>query len=269
LIALTTQKLALAAAVATALGTAVYEEHRLSQLRQQVQALQQQQEPLTTQINDLIAERDRLAEHLQAAQDQHRIDVTHLPRLRAEVSRLRNEAQELAQLKALAAAAQPQTTPTLSEAETLAAKVAWLRQKLEQMPNQKLPELQFADEQDWLEAAKRVQTDSDLDVRKGLSLLRTLAKNKVAPVLMGALQDYTAANNGELPASMAQLKPFLKAPLDDAIFDRYEPILASNVNTAGFNTNAPVLREKSDATIDKTYDPTPARRNSWITRPRT
>lgn len=127
-------------------------------MRQQIQALEQQQEPLATQINALIQERDRLAASLQAAQEQHVKDVADLPKLRAENTRLRNQARDEAQAK---------PGPGGPVSETLAAKVALLRQKLEQMPGQKIPELKFADEADWLKAAQRVQTDSDDDVAKG------------------------------------------------------------------------------------------------------
>jgi hypothetical protein len=234
----TLQKLALAAAVAAALGAAVYEQHRLSQMRQQIQALQQQQEPLATQIKDLIQERDRLAASLQAAQAQHRADIADLPKLRAEVARSRNQAREVAQAK---------PAPAGPVSEALAAKVALLRQKLEQMPGQKIPELKFADEVDWLKAAKRVQTDSDDDVRKGLSLLRTLAEIKTVPYLQSALRGYIAANNGNPLTSVDQLKAFLQAPLDEAILDRFEPIVGGPWGAA--------LKEKADALIDATYDP--------------
>jgi hypothetical protein len=76
-----------------------------------------------------------------------------------------------------------------------------------------------------------------------------------APNLSGALKGYIAAKNGDLPTSMAQLKPFLKEPLDDAILNRYEPIRAGNTNAPGFNVYKPILGEKPTASIDKTYDP--------------
>jgi RNA polymerase sigma factor (sigma-70 family) len=243
-IAMTTiQKVALAAVVAAALGTAVYKQHRLSQMRQQIQALEQQQEPLATQINALIQERDRLAASLQAAQEQHVKDVADLPKLRAENTRLRNQARDEAQAK---------PGPGGPVSETLAAKVALLRQKLEQMPGQKIPELKFADEVDWLKAAQRVQTDSDDDVRKGLSLPRTLAEIKAVPYLQSTLQGYIAANNGNPLTSVDQLKPFLQAPLDEAILDRYQPIPGPG---GPYQVS---LREKADASIDTTYD-------TWLT----
>ncbi|MGO8675043.1 MAG: RNA polymerase sigma factor [Limisphaerales bacterium] len=247
-IAMTTlQKVALSAAVAAVLGTAVYEQHRLSQMGQQVQALHQQQAPLTAQIDGLIAQRDRLTASLQAAEARHRADAADLPKLRAEVTRLRNQARDVA-------AAKPGPAGPLSA--TLASKLALLRQKLEQMPGQRIPELKFADERDWAQAAMRLQTDSDDDVRKGLSLLRTLAKSKVAPALSGALQGYLAANNGGPPISMDQLKPFLQEPLDDAVLDRYEPYVGGNTNAPGYNPRDNIrLRDKADAIIDATYDP--------------
>jgi len=255
-VALTTvQKVALAAAVIAAVGTGVYQAHRVSQLGREIETLQEQQEPLAAQINALTDERDRLAASLQAVQAQHRADVADLPKLRAEVARLRNDSRELAQLKAQAAAAPRTAAPAGPGSEALAAKIALLRRKLDQMPNLRIPELQFAKEEDWLQAAKRVATDSDEDVRKGLSLLRTLAKEEVAPMLVAALQGYVTANKGEPPATMVQLKPFLQAPLDDAILDRYELALAGNMSPGAYDPDKPILREKADARIDDTYDP--------------
>jgi hypothetical protein len=157
---------------------------------------------------------------------------------------------------ALLCAKAVEAAPAGPLSETLAAKLALLRQKLEQTPALNVPELKFADEKDWLQAAARVQTDSDEDARKGLSLLRTLAMSKVAPSLSAALQGYIAANSGDPLTSMDQLKPFLQEPLDDAILDRYEPSLGGNTNAPGYNPNDHIrLREKAAALIDTTYDP--------------
>jgi len=244
----TLHKLTIAAVVSAALGTGFYQQHRLSKMQQQIQDLQQQQAPLTKQINDLNQERDRLTASLQAAEAQHRLDVADLPKLRAEVSRLRKDARELAQ---------PKPAPPGPDSEALAAKVELLRQKLDQVPGQRIPELKFAGEKDWLQAAMRVQTDADDDVLKGLSLLRTLAKSKAAPSLSEALQGYLSANNGDVPTSIAQLKPFAPAPLDDAILDRYELVLAGDTNAPGYTPHGHIrLRERTDASIDKRYDPT-------------
>jgi uncharacterized protein YlxW (UPF0749 family) len=54
----TIQKAMITAALLTAVGAGVYEARRASQLREQVQALQQQQTPLTEQIQHLQRERD-------------------------------------------------------------------------------------------------------------------------------------------------------------------------------------------------------------------
>jgi hypothetical protein len=132
--------------------------------------------------------------------------------------------------------------------------MALLQQNLQQQPERQIPELQFADEKDWLEAAKLVKTESDVDVRKGLSLLRILAKYKFGQLLSPALLKYTEANNGNLPTDVSQLKPFLTVPVDDAVFQRYEMIATGNTGEPGFNPFVPAIRDKTEARIDSVYD---------------
>ncbi len=68
---------------------------------------------------------------------------------------------------------------------------------LEQRPEQCIPELQFADEKDWLEGAKLAETESDEDVRNALSWLRRTAKLKFGRELALALRKYTQARRGD------------------------------------------------------------------------
>ena len=52
-------------------------------------------------------------------------------------------------------------------------------ENLEQKPDKKIPELQLLIENDWLSAAKEANFDTDSDVRKALSNLRKLAKDRL------------------------------------------------------------------------------------------
>ncbi|HEX5398491.1 MAG TPA: sigma-70 family RNA polymerase sigma factor [Verrucomicrobiae bacterium] len=102
-IAMTTlQKTIIGAALATAVGTGVFEAHQASQFRDQVQTFQQQQAPLDEQIRQLQRERDdatnRVAGMLaENAQLKSNSNESELLRLRGEVGVLR---AQLAQNKA-------------------------------------------------------------------------------------------------------------------------------------------------------------------------
>src|SRR5258708_19981342 len=58
------QKTIVAAALAAAIGTGIYEARQAARLRDQIQALQQQQAPLADQIEQLTRERDAARKRL-------------------------------------------------------------------------------------------------------------------------------------------------------------------------------------------------------------
>jgi RNA polymerase sigma factor (sigma-70 family) len=90
----TLQKTLIATALVAAVGTGVYEAHQASRLRDENQALQQQQAPLNEQIQQLQRERDAAKTGLAAAQAQLAkskpgSNTGELLRLRGEVGTLR------------------------------------------------------------------------------------------------------------------------------------------------------------------------------------
>ncbi len=144
-----------------------------------------------------------------------------MPRLRGEVARLRENARELAQLKAAAAATGngPAIEATLKSWATLATR---LRERLEQMPDKKIPELQLLTQKDWFDAIKNAkQLETDTDFREALHQLRNSAKQAFGDMAMKAIQKYAQANSGALPGDWSQLKPFFETPVDDATLARY------------------------------------------------
>ena len=147
------------------------------------------------------------------------------------------------------------TNPPVSPVVTLAAaRVALLKLNLEQKPERHIPELQFAKDEDWREAAKLATTESDEDVRKALSLLRTAAKLRFGRLLTLSLRKYTEAHNGDLPTDLSQLKPFFSVAVDDAVLQRYEIHVTGNTAAPGFSPYSTVVREKSEALPDSFYD---------------
>src|ERR1019366_9503401 len=122
-IAMTTlQKAIITAALVAAVGTGVYEARQVSQLREQVQALQQQQTPLTGQIQQLQRERDDATNRLTSLADENatfKRTPTELLKLRSEVTRLRADSND----------------PADTAAKGLVAKVNKLKQRLQETPD--------------------------------------------------------------------------------------------------------------------------------------
>jgi len=216
----TLQKTLITATIAATAGTGIYEAHQASTLRDQVQTFQQQQAPSTEQILELERQRDDAMNRLamfQQENEQLRQNMAELLKLRGEVAQLRATKQQLAQSKTTSS---DTNDPFAQYIQTLTARAAELNQHLEQMPDKKIPELQLLGVDDWLKAAQDAKFDTDADVRKALSKLRSLAKGRLR--MDQALGYFARANNGQLPNGISQLKPYLKSALkdlDDATID--------------------------------------------------
>jgi hypothetical protein len=177
--------------------------------------------------------------------------MNELLRLRGEVTRLRQSAQELAQLKAAAAATgnDPAIEATLKSWAILATR---LRERLEQMPDKKIPELQLLTQKDWFDAVKNAkQLETDADYREALHRLRDSAKQAFGNLAMAAIKKYTEANGGALPGDWSQLKPFFETPVDDATLARYS--LLQTGRLADVPLNEFLLTEKAPP-VDNEYD---------------
>ena len=70
----------------------------------------------------------------------------------------------------------------MAEVATPHGDLGRLKERLEQTPGAKIPELQFATDKDWLNAA-RGELETDSDYRRALSTLRSTAENKVAEMM--------------------------------------------------------------------------------------
>jgi hypothetical protein len=93
---------------------------------------------------------------------------------------------------------------------------------LQRMPEKKIPELQLLTENDWLSVAKEVSLQSEADVRRALAELRNVAKHKFATYALQAVDKFIAANNGQMPTDVSQLKPYFDVPVEDAMLQRYQ-----------------------------------------------
>jgi RNA polymerase sigma factor (sigma-70 family) len=238
-IAMTTlQKTIIGATLAVVAGTGVFEARQNSKLQNQIQTLQQQQMPLTAQIQELQNERDDATNQLanllaENAQSKSSSNEDELLKLRGEVTQMKT------------AEVQKQSDPTESAAEVLVARVSQLKQRLEQMPWQKIPELQLLSAEDYLREASLfggdLKTNTDFD--RALAELRSIAKQKFADSMGAALDDYIAANNGQLPNDIADLKSYFNPPADDAMLQRYQ--LLQTGNLGNLSQTDSLIAEKS------------------------
>jgi hypothetical protein len=174
-----------------------------------------------------------------------------LAKLRGEVTRLRQSAQELARLKAAAAATgtDPAIEATL---KSWATRATQLKARLEMMPDKKIPELQLLTEKDWFDAIKNAkQLETDADFRQALHSLRNSAKQAFGDMTREAIKQFAEANNGALPGDFSQLKPFFPTPVDDATLSRYS--LLQTGKLADIPPNEYLVAEKTPP-VDDQFD---------------
>lgn len=254
----TLQKTIIGATLAVAIGTGIYEAHRIIQIRQENFGLHQQQTPLVQQTQQLIRERDEVQRQLamlQAENERLKREAAQLPKLRSEVARLRKDSL---------LASDNAKDPTAIQAQALADKVKLLRQRFEKWPGKKTPELQLLSEQDWLNEVVNDQFDSDAACRQAMSRLRSKAIGQFSDAAKGAMEQFIQANNDQLPTDPSQLTPYLNAPagscLDGYEFADHEWVSLNNkhplwalIEKGSFTPNGIALRDGSTLS-DPQYD---------------
>jgi hypothetical protein len=154
--------------------------------------------------------------------------MRELLKLRSEVSRLRNQSHELAQ----AGPASTENDAIDVFAKHLARKAQLLKNLLDRMPEKNIPEVQFLGAQLFLSKAESADLETDAGIAKVLSDLRHDAKQFFAAVgMIPALRSYAAANGGQLPTDISQLKPYyFNAGVSDDVLQRYQIVKSGNVN---------------------------------------
>jgi RNA polymerase sigma factor (sigma-70 family) len=234
LITMTKLKVGIIAALvvtAAATTTIVTQQQALASARTDYQSLRLQYDQLATAVSQKAASagsHDATGSSIATADG----GSDELIRLRGEVARYRQEARDRSQ------SASPTISkgldPGIEEAfKTMAARASFLKERLEQMPDKKIPELRLLTDKDWLDAVKNMpKLETDAEVRQALDRLRDTAKSEVDRLMQQALKTYTKANGGQLPADFSQLKPFFSTPLDDAILSRYSLLKQGSLNAA-------------------------------------
>ncbi len=236
-----------AVVVASLVTPLVVQRQAQARLREQDGALRQR----TDQLAKLQGDNEQLSKRLAGGNGSRPLPndrLRELVRLRSEVGRLRKDAKELSQTNANA---------PLSRNDTLAAmgkmyseRVSQLKQLLEANPAEKIPELQFLDDRNWLVIVDHQRFDTEEHRRSAMISARSAATISFAyGILRPALRQYAKDNNQQFPTDLSQLKPYLfkssgigigldragRENLEhllqepDAILDRYEILPRSKV----------------------------------------
>lgn len=222
----TSQKTLAAVALVAAMGVGINQVREAKIARNLTQTLIEQQASLEEEIQQMTRERDDAVRQVAAQRD----DVgAELLRLRNEVGLLKHKLAETPEQKAQSSTAPDQANPPAAPSTVLRAKVARLREVLEQMPHLIIPELQFCTEQNWISAADSSALKTDEDYRWSLSVLRELGEGRFAEMAFSALKKYVQASNGQFPSEVSQLQSFFESPVEEAILQRYEIVSAKTV----------------------------------------
>lgn len=100
-------------------------------------------------------------------------------------------------------------------------RITLLKRLLDEMPGQAIPELRLLTPVDWVQVVRALELDSTHNLRRAMSGLRALARQKFGATLMQALKRFTADSGGKLPGDIEQLAPYLNAPADPEMLARY------------------------------------------------
>lgn len=250
----TLQKAAFVATLAIVAGAGIHQAYKASQLRDQVQRLQQQQTPLAGRIQESQRERDDATHRLASPTDEKGRDA-ELLKLRAEVTALRQTARERA--------------ATESTAGVWATRIAVLKQRFDQMPDKRIPEMEFLTDKDWAAATRDADLRTDDGVRQTMRALRSAAKDNFLNAMRDAIRKYAAAANGGdlpgtseqlaqainanaalLPSDLAQLKPYFDVPVEDATLQRYQFLVPGKVH----NNLSDILVSEIAPPVDTEFD---------------
>jgi RNA polymerase sigma factor (sigma-70 family) len=129
-------------------------------------------------------------------------------------------------------AAVPTFTGPIAEAmQSWLSRVQKLHDRLEEMPAQKIPELRFLSDDDWLSAAKH-ELATEADYRRALAALRTSGEQALFLKMRPALGRYAQANNGEFPSNPLGLKSYFDEPIEEGMLQRLEVVSAKEFPNA-------------------------------------
>ncbi|HVS54440.1 MAG TPA: hypothetical protein VHD62_18935 [Opitutaceae bacterium] len=184
--------------------------------------------------------------------------VARLEHQLAELRQQRDDALrelELATQSLASASANAQPPRIAGDPARVTALNSWLvrlkrlKETFDQHPDQRIPELAFLTDLDWLTLARQLQLDSEEDLRRARAKAREAAFNKFRVSLAQAMRNYGAVANGAPLSDLFQLVPYFRPPLDPAVLARYE---IADLSNPGAPSNRRVITERTP--VDGEFD---------------
>jgi len=144
-------------------------------------------------------------------------DNRDLLRLRAEAARLRST---IASARQSTRVSSETNDPVAAIVESWIAGLNRIRAAVERTPEAVIPEFRLLRDGDWWNAAKHIAAGMDeLEVLGGM---RFSAKYQFVQLVQPALQKYVQTHDSQFPTDLAQLRPYLKSPVDDTVLERWK-----------------------------------------------
>ena len=187
-------------------------------------------------------------------------DNRELLRLRAEATQLRSTIESARQS---AKVSSETNDPVAAMVESWIAALNQIRTAVERTPEAVIPEFRLLGEGDWWNAAKHIA--AGMDEREVLGGMRFSARQEFSQLVQPALQKYVQTHNSQFPTDLAQLHPYFKSPVDDAVLERWQIVPASEfpgIPAQGNNPEATyVVTQRAPSPIDE------ADETRWLIQP--
>lgn len=211
----TLQKTLIAAAIAAAVGSGIYEMHQASMLKDQVQTLQQQA-PLAEQLKALLADNNRLSNQVVAARNSQALSkgqLNELLKLRSKAGHAQSDSRELARLKSTLAQQNGKIPDGLTNAMSIGIKSAekWKMKDAQERVARMQKMLNLTEDQ-----AQAISEILQKHIQKHSEMTLGLITGKLAPDQLQAMGADTLHQETEIkallsPDQLAAYPSFLQA----------------------------------------------------------
>lgn len=146
------------------------------------------------------------------------VDSSERERLTAELDAARLEIVRL----------QRATESTPAPADDITGRVGALKEMLQRLPEQQIPQPAFATEADWY-AAVEGPLETQEDFRKAMARLRNSAYARFGKLLQPALKAYLKANGDRFPKEVLHVQPFFTTAVDPAALQNLRVVPTSSL----------------------------------------
>lgn len=148
-----------------------------------------------------------------------------------------------------AAATKDPAAARASETKSWLARTRRLQGIFDTRSDQRIPEMQFLTDEDWLRAGRQASFDDEHSIRVALGRVRAVAKEKFMPQFQAVLRSYqSTCGSSEPPSSLAPLAALFDPPVDTAMLERY------TISKGTSHANRATLNIDERAAIDANYD---------------